>query len=67
MHACVYKYVCMHLCVCVDSPPKHLDIFKRAPFGLPKPLSDQFPVHVCSCPLCIINRLCTYADMHVRV
>ena len=23
----------------------------------PKSLSDQFPVHVCSCPLCIINRL----------
>ena len=23
----------------------------------PKPLSDQFPVRVCSCPLCIINRL----------
>jgi len=22
-----------------------------------KPLSDQFPVRVCSCPLCIINRL----------
>jgi len=21
--------------------------------GLPKPLSDQFPVRVCSCPLCI--------------
>jgi len=23
-----------------------------------KPLSGQFPVCVCSCPLCIINRLC---------
>ena len=22
-----------------------------------KPRSDQFPVRVCSCPLCIINRL----------
>jgi len=38
-------------------PPKHLDIFKEAPLRLPKPLSDQFPVRVCSCPLCIINRL----------
>ena len=37
--------------------PKYLDIFKGAPFRLPKPLSDQFPVRVCSCPLCIINRL----------
>ena len=32
-------------------PPKHLDIFKGAPFRLPTPLSDQFPVRVCSCPL----------------
>ena len=28
-----------------------------APLRLPKPLSDQFPLRVCSCPLCIINRL----------
>jgi len=41
----------------VDSAPKHLDIFQGAPLRLPKPLSDQFPVRVCSCPLCIINRL----------
>jgi len=34
-------------------PPKHLDIFKGAPLRLPTPLSDQFPVRVCSCPLCI--------------
>jgi len=34
-------------------PPKHLDIFKGAPLRLPKPLSDQFPLRVCSCPLCI--------------
>jgi len=26
-------------------------------FRLPKPFSDQFPVRVCSCLLCIINRL----------
>ena len=38
------------------SPPRHLDIFKGAPLRLPKPLSDQFPVRVGSCPLCIINR-----------
>ena len=25
--------------------------------SLPKPLSDQFPVRVCSCPLCFMNRL----------
>jgi len=36
-------------------PPKHLDIFQGAPLRLPKPLSDQFPVRVCSCPLCIIT------------
>ena len=36
---------------------KYLDIFQGAPLSLPKPLSDQFPVRVCSCPLCIINRL----------
>jgi len=41
----------------VDSPPKHLDIFQGAPLELPKPLSDQFPLRVCSCPHCIINRL----------
>ena len=34
-------------------PPKHLDVFKGAPLRLPKPHSDQFPVRVCSCPLCI--------------
>jgi len=35
-------------------PPKHLDIFKGIPLGLPRPLSDQFTVRVvCSCPLCI--------------
>jgi len=38
----------------VDSPPpKHLDIFKGAPLRLPKPLSDQFPVRVCSYSLCM--------------
>ena len=31
--------------------------FQGAPLRLPKPRSDQFPVRVCSCPLCIINRL----------
>ena len=41
----------------VDSAPKHLDIFQGAPLRLPKPLSDQFPVRVCSCSLCIIHRL----------
>ena len=34
-------------------PKKHLYMFKGAPLRLPKPLSDQFPVRVCSCPLCI--------------
>ena len=34
-------------------PPKHLDIFKGAPRRLPKPLSDQFPVRMCVCPVCI--------------
>jgi len=34
-------------------PHTHLDIFKGAPLRLPKPLSDQFPVRVCSCPLCV--------------
>ena len=32
-------------------------VCEGAPLRLPKPLSDQFPVRVCSCPLCIINRL----------
>jgi len=41
-------------------PPKHLNIFKGATLRLPKPLSDQFLVHVCSCPLCIMNRLCGF-------
>ena len=41
----------------VDSAPKHLDIFQGASLRLPKPLSDQYPVRVCTCPLCIINRL----------
>jgi len=33
--------------------PVSEDIFKGAPLGLPKSLSDQFPVRVCACPLCI--------------
>jgi len=49
-----YIYLCMRVfgvcCVCVLWP-------KGAPLRLPKPLSDQFPVRVCSCLLCIINRL----------
>ena len=28
-------------------------LFKGDPLRLPKPLSDQFPVRVCSCPLCL--------------
>jgi len=44
------------------TPPKYLDIFQGAPLRLPKPLSDQFPVRVCSCPLCIINRLWKETD-----
>jgi len=32
-------------------------LFKGASLRLPKPLSDQFPVRVCSRPLLIINRL----------
>ena len=37
-----------------ENPPvKDLDIFKGAPLRLPKPLSDQLPVRLCSCPLCI--------------
>ena len=39
--------------VCMTPPPKHLDRFKGAPRRLPKPLSDQFPVRVCSCLFCI--------------
>ena len=39
--------------------PKHLDTFQGAPFTLPNPLSDQFPVCVCSFPLCI-NTVCVY-------
>jgi len=35
-------------------PPEHLDISRGAPLRLPKPLSDQFPVSVCSCALCIL-------------
>jgi len=34
-------------------PPKHLDVCKGAPLRLPNPLSDQFPVRVCSGPLYI--------------
>jgi len=30
-------------------------IFQGAPLRLPKPLSDQFPLRVCSCALCIIT------------
>ena len=50
--------------VAASTPPlKHLDIFQGAPRRLPKPLSDQFPVRVCSCPLCIINRLRSRASV----
>jgi len=56
----VYMYSCARG---VDSPSKHLGISKGASehlgiskgasLKLPKPLSDQFPVCVCSRPLCI--------------
>jgi len=32
-------------------------LYRVDPYMRTKPLSDQFPVRVCSCPLCIINRL----------
>jgi len=54
IHLHLYACVRGHLGRGVDSPPpKHLDIVKGAPLRLPKPLSDQFPVRVCSCPFCI--------------
>jgi len=64
---CVCVCVCVYVCgtgdggpalkVAIGSwrrlPPKHLNIFKGAPLRPSKPLSDQFPVRVCSRPLCI--------------
>jgi len=62
--SCECCVVLFLLCVCVcdlflllllwlgltlDSSPKHLDMSKGAPRRLPKPLSDQFRVRVCSC------------------
>jgi len=38
-------------CVCVYT--------QGAPYRLPKPLSDQFPVRGCSSLVCVINRRCT--------
>jgi len=38
-------------------PPQASRYIPGAPLRLPKPLSDQFPVRVCSCSLCIMNRL----------
>jgi len=48
-------------------PTKHLDIFQGVPLRLPKPFSDQFPVRVCSCPLCITNRLCKVTGASRRI
>ena len=62
IHSCVYIYgeLLHHLALRQDKKHKHeyvcmkhLDIFKGAPLRLQKSLSDQFPVRVCSCPLCI--------------
>jgi len=39
----------------IDSAPKHLNMFKGASLRLPKSLSDQFPVRVCSRSLCKKN------------
>ena len=41
-------------------------MYQGAPLRLPKPRSDQFPVLVCSCPLCIINRLCICMYIHIH-
>jgi len=41
----------------IGTPGTCEPIFQGAPLRLPKPLPDQFPVRVCSCPLCMINRL----------
>jgi len=47
---------------------KHLNINKGAPYGLPKPLWDQFPVRVCSCALCIytVCEQLTTLGVHLR-
>ena len=40
---------------------------QRSSFRIPRPLSDQFPVRVCSCPLCMINRLYIYIYMYICI
>jgi len=38
-------------------------LYIGAPLRLPESLSDQFPVRVCACPLCMINRLCMFISV----
>jgi len=68
---CVYApiYVYSHIRIWpqgrgIDYPPKHLDISKGAPLRLPTPLSDQFPVRVCSCACCI-STICVCVNRYV--
>jgi len=34
------------------------------PYSLDEPPLDQFPLRVCPCPLCIMNRLCIATINH---
>jgi len=42
-YICLYSYICMYIYILARST---------------SPSLDQFPLRVCACPLCIINRLC---------
>jgi len=43
--------------VAASTPPPASRYIPGSSLRLPKPLSDQFPVRVCSCPPCIMKRL----------
>jgi len=53
-------YSCTAVGQYTNPPPNHPFVC-RTPYSIGNnnivPLSDQFPVRVCSCPLCIMNRL----------
>ena len=60
IHIHIYRHIYMNIySTLLGRKSSHTSPTARLPceFRLPKPLSDQFPVRVCSCPLCIINRL----------
>jgi len=57
-----YVHICVYICVCVSVSVCLVCVCVCGCVSVR--VNYQFPVRVCSCPLCIINRLCVYVPTH---